>query len=88
MREGVCSYYGFIGLYRYAGNLSQQARCLVNLVGIDFCVKAVKILARMQRHDNFLHGRVARPLADAVDRTFHLARPVCYAGQCIGHSQT
>jgi len=87
MREGVGPDDGLVGLHRNAGDLREEPGRLVNLLGFDSGVKAVQILARGERHDDFLHGRVARPLADAVDRAFDLARARADGGQRVGHRQ-
>ena len=47
---------------------------------------AEEIAARFDGHDDFLHGRVAGALADAVDGAFDLTRAVADGGERIGHA--
>ena len=46
-----------------------------------------RLRARAQRHDDFLQRRVARALADAIDRALDLACAGLERGQRIGDRQ-
>jgi hypothetical protein len=45
------------------------------------------LLPDFKRHDDFFERRIPRALTDAVDRAFHLSRPVLDSCQRIGDSQ-
>ena len=60
----------------------------IYLFAHDPRVDGKDVLPGPQDHDDLFEGRVARPLTDAVDRAFHLARPVLDCGNGIGHGKT
>src|SRR5579862_1408275 len=89
VREGIFADDGFVALNVNAGERRNQARRRDDALGIDFrVIAAEKILARAQRHYDFFERRIPRALADAVDRTFDLARAVLHAGETVRDGQS
>ncbi len=88
MREGVRADNGFIRLHVKTCNRRKRARNFCDFCRLDSCRIRHEIMPRAQRHDDFLKRRIARTLADAVDRAFDLARPRLDARQRIRHRQT
>src|SRR6476620_11000499 len=59
MSERICSYNGFIRLYRKTGNSGDQLACRYDMRGIDTRIAFEKILTSPHRHHNFLQSCVA-----------------------------
>ena len=55
-------------------DVAQQLARAVDLLGVHAGLGVVEVLSRAQRHDDLFKARVARALADAVDRAFDLRR--------------
>ena len=71
-----------------AGNLREETRGLVDILGLDPRMETEEVFPGLDGHDHLLHRAVPRPLADPVDRALHLTRPVFHGGQRIGRGQT
>src|SRR5437773_958563 len=73
MGESVGADDGLVRLHHHAGNVTDQAAALENLLRPDLGIRTVKVCACAQAHDDLLQRGVPGPLADAVDRAFDLA---------------
>jgi hypothetical protein len=75
MREGIFADDRLAALHDESAHARDETRAFHDLAGVHAGVEAAeKITARLERHHDFLEGRVARALADAVDGAFDLAR--------------
>jgi hypothetical protein len=88
MGEGVRPDDRLVRLDVDAGDLRQQSRCLVDILGFDPRPEAEQVLPGLDGHHHLFHRAVPRPLADPVDRALHLARPVHERGQGVCRSET
>ena len=74
--------------HRDAGDLRQKLAGRINLLADDVGLHVGEhVLAGLDGHDDFFHGRVAGPLADPVDRAFYLAGAVFDRGQRVGDGE-
>ena len=78
---------GLVGLDRIAGEARDQTRGARDLAGDHARAQADIGLPGVQEHDDLLQGRVARALADPVDRALDLARAGHQSGERIGHGE-
>ena len=78
MGEGIGPHYGLIRLHGKPCDAGYQARGSYYVFGVDAGFHRKKILARAHGHDNFFQCRIARSLAQAIDRALHLAHAVHY----------
>ena len=85
--EGVAPDDRLVGLHRVAGQAADEAARAGDLARVDAGAQADVGLARVQEHHDLLERRVARALADAVDRALDLARAGQHAGERVGHRQ-
>ena len=76
VREGVGADNGLVGLHRKARDRGHQPRAVQDLGGVQPRVTGEHIAPGAQRHHHLFQGRVAGPLAEAVDRAFNLPRAV------------
>ena len=83
--ERVLADDGLVRLHVHARDVGEQARCLEDLLGPDTRVDPEVVLPRPERHHDLLEGRVARPLADPVDRALHLPGALHDRGQRVRH---
>ena len=60
---------------------------LRDLARVDLRREADVLLTRLEQHHDLLERRVARALADAVDRALHLPRARLQAGERVRHGQ-
>ena len=85
MGKGVAAHDGLVALHGHAGQAGQQlaggVKFLVANVGVD----GQGIAPNVDGHHHFFQRRVARALADAIDRALHLARAAADSRQRIGH---
>ena len=87
--KGVGAHNGLVGLHGKAGNLTDQAACCHDLLGIDAHFQIKVVFAGFERHDGFFQRAIARTLAQAVDGAFDLARATDLdAGQRVGYGHT
>ena len=86
--ERVAAHDGLVGLHGVAGQAGDQPRGLGDLARVDLRREADVLLARLEQHHDLLQRRVARALAEAVDRALHLARARLQAGERVRHGQT
>ena len=89
MGEGVGAHDGLVGLHVHAGDGRHEAARLDELARVDLGAGVQLVAVHLDAHDHFLHGRVARALAEAVDGALDLRGPVAHAGQRQrrGHAQ-
>ncbi len=85
VRERVLADDRLVARNRHAGDAREQAAGREQALGVDAGVQAVDAFAHLERHHDFLERRIARTLADAVDRAFHLARAAADGGEAVGH---
>ena len=85
VREGVRADDGLARRDGHARDVAQQLARAVDLLGVHAGFGVVEVLSRAQRHDDLFKARVARALADAVDRAFDLRRARADAFERIGH---
>ena len=75
----------------WGNGLPDDARQLTGsaekLARIDLSIGVIAITAGFERHDDFFQGCVARPLANAIYRAFHLRCSCAHGCQGIGHAQ-
>jgi len=83
--ESVFTDNGFVWLNDKASQLRYQLAGTVNLGRLDSSRDIRKeVRPGMDCHDDFFHGRIARPLADTVNRAFNLTCTIANTGQRIG----
>ena len=89
MRERVGTDDSLVHLHVDAGDGRNQAGSLEELAGVDVGVGVKLLTVHLDAHDHFLHGRVARTLAQAVDGALDLGCAVFNARQRQGrgHAQ-
>ena len=89
VRERVGADDGLVHLHVDAGDGRNQAGGLKELAGVDVGVGVKLLTVHLDAHDHFLHGRVARALAQAVDGALDLGCAVFHTGQRQGrgHAQ-
>ena len=85
--EGVPADDRLVRLREAAGEVGEQLAGAVDLAGLDVAAEAQRRAAHVAGHDQLLHGRVAGPLADAVDGALHLARARRDRRERVGHGQ-
>ena len=83
MRERVATDDRLVRLDRVAGEARDEAARARDLARDDAGVQADVRLARVQQHHDLLERRVARALADPVDRALDLARARLDAGERV-----
>ena len=88
MRESVFSYNGFVALHEEAGQTADQLATCLYMFGLDSRVHtAKKIFSGFNSHDDFFHGGVSGPFANAVDSAFHLPCPRLHRRKGIGYRE-
>ncbi len=87
MGEGVFADDGLVALDEKPRQGADQLAAGHDVTGVDPGVEAEEVFPGAERHDDFLHGGVAGPFADAVDGAFHLPGAGLDGGQRIGHRQ-
>mmetsp|Transcript_19240 Transcript_19240/g.48878 ORF Transcript_19240/g.48878 Transcript_19240/m.48878 type:complete len:245 (-) Transcript_19240:144-878(-) len=87
VRERVCAHDGFVGLDNHASERGDQGGCAEDLCCVDVHSHWEKRGVCAYGHHNLLKRRVARSLANAVDRDFNLPRTADDAGQSVGRSK-
>ena len=87
MRERIAPDDRLVGLHDVAGQARHEARRACELPRGDGRVQARDVTARGQQHHDLLERRVARALADAVDRALDLPRPRERARVGVGDRQ-
>ncbi len=85
--EGVLADDGLVELHRKAGDRRDIAAGAGDVPGVDAGLVGQPVGAHAQRHHHFFQGRIAGPLADAVDRHLDLPRPALHARERIGDRQ-
>ena len=85
--ERVAAHDRLVGLHAVAGQARDQAAGAGDLTRGDARREADVGLAGAQQHHDLLQRRVARALAEAVDRALDLARAGLQAGEGVGHRQ-
>src|SRR5215813_10858415 len=83
MRKSIAADDCFIRLHVKPDNAREQLARRIKLSGPDARLKRQAICAYVQRHHDLFERRVARALADAVDRTFDLSGPGFNRGETI-----
>ncbi len=87
VRKGVCANDGLVGLHRVAGHAGHQFGGRHDLRGVDAGVEVENVAAGFNRHDHFFQRGIPGALAQAVNRTFHLACAVQHRRQGVGDGQ-
>ena len=85
--EGVAAHDRLVGLHAVAGQARDEPAGAGDLARVDAGREADVGLARAQQHHDLLERRVARALAEAVDRALDLARAGLQAGEGVGDGQ-
>ena len=85
MGEGVGPDDGLVSGYEHPGQLAHQAAGAGDLPMIEGGGGLIVGLPCLQRHGHFFDGGVSGPLADPVDRSFHLVHPGLDGGESVGH---
>jgi len=71
--KGVGTHDSLVALDFHAGNFGDQTRRAINLACVDARFQTIKILTRVEIHDDLLQRGIAGAFADAVDGALHLA---------------
>jgi hypothetical protein len=85
--ERVAAHDGLVGLHAVAGQARDHPRRAGDLLGVDAGGEADVGLTRAQQHHDLLQRRVARALAEPVDRALDLPRARLQAGVGVGDGQ-
>jgi hypothetical protein len=86
--EGVAPHHGLVELHRVAGEAAHHPAGPRQFGDLDADLDVrVLLLPGADRHDDLLHGGVAGPLPDAVDRALHLPGAGLDGGQRVGDGQ-
>ena len=84
MRKGVLADDGLVELHGEARNSGNTARDIHDLGAVDLGLERHDVIAHFQRHHDLFQRGVARAFAQAVDRTFDLARARFDGGKAVG----
>ena len=87
MGKGVRPDYRLVRLDRGSRYRGDEAARRVYLLADDPCIDGEQILAGSQNHHDLFERRVAGAFAYAVDRAFHLARPVSHRSNRVRNRQ-
>src|SRR5262245_9272819 len=77
----------FIHLDLLASQFAEHLARTIQLLGFETRRDIVVTLPRIQRHHDLLQRRVPSPLADAVDRAFHLTSSVLDRGKTVRYRE-
>jgi hypothetical protein len=84
--ERIAAHDGLVRLNEGAGQVTQQAAGLVDLLGANVGVE-LEGRPRLEDHHQLFHRGVAGALADAIDRALDLAGPFAHRGKRVRHGQ-
>ena len=87
VREGVAAHDGLVRLHRLTGQLGEEAAGAEEPGRVDRRVEWQQIGPYPGRHHDLFQRRIARALADPVDRALQLAHAGQHGGQRIGDRQ-
>src|SRR5215471_8644190 len=87
MSERVASDDGFVWLYAYSSDFTQQLAGSVEMLGVYPGVIRIVIAAHVHGHHDLFERSISCAFADSVDAAFHLAGPSRDSRQGIGHRQ-
>ena len=87
MREGVAAHDRLVGLHVFTGQLAQQLAGREQLLRVDADLDGTRSGRTRADHDDLFERRVARALADAVDRAFDLPYAGRDRGERVGDRQ-
>ena len=80
--KSILSHDGLVALHHKTAHARDQPRRLHDLAGLDAALEAlVVILARLQRHDQFLQRSVTGSFTNAVDGALDLPGTILDCGQ-------
>ncbi len=86
VRKRIRADHGLVRLHDETGDLRHQLRRRHDLRGVDAEIEAEVVLAGLHRHHDFFERRIARALAETVDRALDLTRTAnLHAGERIRH---
>lgn len=79
VREGVRADHCLVGLHVDTGDRRDETACMRKFDRVDIGMRIELVLMHLDRHDDFLHGGIARSLAQAVDGALNLRGAVYHA---------
>ena len=85
--ERVLTHNRLVPLYLHPGDARHQPTGRKQPAGVHTGVAAEVVASCRHRHHDFFERRVARPLAQAIDRALDLPGTLRDGGQAVGHGQ-